>query len=344
MTELLENHDKNQFRITTFSWGPITQDIWQKRIIEASDDFIDASSMNDEELIKIAQSKGLDIAIDLKGFTNEARFSVFSARLAKIHLSYLGYPGTTGSKYIDYLIADNFIIPKTSQKFYTEKIIYMPHCYQANMRDREISSKKFTRSMFHLPEDYFIFCSFNNNYKITPECFDAWMTILDNVKKSALWIYISNDEAEYNLKKEALKRQVDPERLIFTKSMPIDGHLKRLGLADLFLDTFPCNAHTSASDALRMGLPIVTLSGKSFASRVCGSLLKTLGLKDLIHKSWEDYINGATMLARDEVALKKIRKKLKNTADSSALFNSKLFTKDFESLLVDTLELHKSGA
>jgi predicted O-linked N-acetylglucosamine transferase (SPINDLY family) len=337
ITELFEYHNKDKFKIIAFSYGLPTRDTWQKRIMAAFDEFIDLNAMSDIEFIRVAQSKNLDIAIDLKGFTQGSRVNMFSARLAPVQISYLGYPGSSGYKHLDYLIADEFIIPKASREFYSEQVLYMPSCYQVNMMHKNISAIKNSHKIFGIPDGMFIFCSFNSSLKITPECFEAWMIILDKVQKSVLWIFESNDEMAVNLKHEATRRKIDPDRLIFAKSLPVEEHLKRLEIADLFLDTFPYNAHTSASDALRAGLPIITISGKSFASRVCGSLLKALSLETLIQNSWPDYINLAIKLAGSNKDLADLKLKLKKNVAESGLFDPKKFTKDFESLLEDTL-------
>jgi predicted O-linked N-acetylglucosamine transferase (SPINDLY family) len=207
------------------------------------------------------------------------------------------------------------------------------------MCHKDISSKKYTREMLGLPNGAFVFCSFNGSLKITPECFDAWMTILDKVKNSVLWIFESNDEMAENLRQEAVKRKIDPSRLFFARSLPLDEHLKRLEIADLFLDTFPYNAHTTASDALRAGLPIITMSGESFASRVCGSLLKSLKLESLIQDSWANYINLAIKLANSNKELIELKVRLKRNARDLSLFDSKKFTENFEQLLESTLNI-----
>jgi predicted O-linked N-acetylglucosamine transferase (SPINDLY family) len=251
MAEFFELHDKSQFEIVAFSFGFIQEDEMRTRLKNAFDIFIDVSDQSDESVAKLSRELKIDIAVDLKGLTANSRTGIFSYRAAPIQVNYLGYPGSMAADYMDYIIADYNLIPVKSQKFYSEKIIYLPDSYQVNDRKRIISKKKFTKSELGLPEDGFIFCCFNNNYKITPHTFDSWMRILNTVERSVLWLFQDNEWAVDNLKKEAQKRGVDENRLVFAKKFPLDEHLVRHSQADLFLDTFPYNAHTTASDAQR---------------------------------------------------------------------------------------------
>jgi predicted O-linked N-acetylglucosamine transferase (SPINDLY family) len=330
MAEFFELHDKNRFHITAFSFGPVTNDDMHNRVKIAFDEFIEVQDKSDESIANLSQNLGIDIAIDLKGYTQDGRPKIFSYRAAPIQISYLGYPGTLGASYMDYIIADPIIIPESNREFYTEKIIYLPNCYQANDSKRAISSQVLSRSEAGLPKDGFVFCCFNQNYKITPQVFDCWMQILHKVDKSVLWLLEDSVTAVANLKKEALAQGISPERLIFAKRMQLPEHLARHQLADVFLDTLPYNAHTTASDALWAGLPVLTCIGKTFPGRVAASLLKAVGLSELITNTHEEYIDLAINLANNPQRLRTIRNKLAENRLSSPLFDSTLFTKHLE--------------
>ena len=261
---------------------------------------------------------------------NRNRFGIFLKRLAPIQINFLGYPGTSGSKFFDYIVADNVLIPEESQKYYSEKIIYLPDTYQANEDVKKISDKNLTRETFGLPTNKFVFCSFNSNHKINFKTFDLWMKILSKNLNSVLWIMSENDISSANLRNVASRKGVDPKRLIFAKSIPLDEHLKRLQLADLFLDTFPYNAHTTCSDALRVNLPVLTLKGQGFASRVAASLLNSINMKELITESEDDYEKLALKISTNQEFLKNIRSRIKQNKLTSNLFNSKVYTKNIE--------------
>ena len=331
MAEFFELQDKNRFHITAFSFGPSTNDCMRNRLKIAFDEFIEVQDKSDEAIANLSQDLGIDIAVDLKGYTQDGRPKIFSYRAAPIQISYLGYPGTIGADYIDYIIADPIIIPETNREFYTEKIIYLPNCYQVNDGKRVISEQVFSRSEMGLPDAGFVFCCFNQNYKITPQVFDSWMQILRKVEGSVLWLLESSAIAIENLTREALGRGISPDRLIFAKKMPLTFHLSRHQLADLFLDTIPYNAHTTASDALWAGLPVLTCIGETFPGRVAASLLRAVGLPELITNSQEEYIDLAINLANDPQRLKDIRNKLAENRLTTPLFDSTLFTKHIES-------------
>jgi predicted O-linked N-acetylglucosamine transferase (SPINDLY family) len=275
---------------------------------------------------------GIDIAIDLKGSTKDHRFGIFSYRAAPVQVSYLGYPGTMGAEYIDYLIADKTLIPEASQKFYTEKIAYMPHSYQVNDRSRVISDRVFTKQEVGLPDEGFVFACFNSNYKITPDVFDVWVRILKSVEGSVLWLFEDNETAATNLRKEAQKRGLAPERLVFAPKMEISEHLARHKLADLFIDTLPCNAHTTASDALWAGLPVLTCMGESFASRVAASLLNAIEMPELITSSLKEYEELAVALGKDPQRIQALKQKLESNKLTTPLFDSTMFTQNIEKL------------
>jgi predicted O-linked N-acetylglucosamine transferase (SPINDLY family) len=332
MAELFEKHDKSKFELYAFSFGPDIKDPMRARVEAAFDQFIDVTTLSDKEIAEFSRMLQIDIAIDLKGATKDHRFGIFSHRAAPIQVSYLGYPGTMGAEYIDYLIADKTLIPSESQKFYTEKIAYMPHSYQVNDRSRVISERVFTKQEVGLPEKGFVFACFNNNYKITPDVFDVWVRILKSVEGSVLWLYQENETAALNLRKEAQKRGVAPERLVFAPKMEISEHLARHRLADLFIDTLPYNAHTTASDALWAGLPVLTCLGESFASRVAASLLNAIGMPELITNSHDEYEALAITLGNDPQRLLAMKQKLQNNKLTTPLFDSTLFTKNIENL------------
>ena len=330
MAEMLEMHDKDKFEVFAFSFGPDRKDEMQKRVSQAVTKFIDVTELSDKSVAQMSRDLGIDIAVDLKGLTKDTRLGIFSYRCAPLQVSYLGYPGTLGAYYMDYLIADKTLIPQASQTYYSEKIIYLPDSYQVNDRQRAISNSKFTRQDMGLPEEGFVFCSFNNNYKIIPLIFDSWMRILKEVESSVLWLFEDNSTAVVNLQKEARSRGIDPCRLVFAKRLHLPEHLARHKLASLFLDTLPYNAHTTASDALWAGLPVVTCMSDSFASRVAASLLFSIGLPELVTHNIPEYEALAIELATNSAKLKAIKEKLDGNRMTSPLFDSKRFTQHLE--------------
>ncbi len=328
--DVFKNHDKSKFDFYAFSFGDDKVDKWNIEAKKYFKKFINVRHLSDIEISKLSQDIGIDIAIDLKGFTQDARPGIFFHKAAPIQVNYLGYPGTMGAKFIDYILADEIVIPKNNKIKFTEKIVYLKNCYQPNMNKREISTKIFSRDEFGLPKNDFVFCNFNSNYKITPDIFNLWINILKKVSNSVIWILASNSSVSENLKSEAKKRGVNENRIIFAKKLPINEHLKRIELADLFLDTFPYGAHTTASDAIRMGLPVITMIGESFCSRVAASILDRVSLNELIVKNKEDYMNLAINLANNKPKLKKIKNDLISLAKTSSLYDSKKFTKNLE--------------
>jgi protein O-GlcNAc transferase len=342
MAELFEMHDKNQFELVGFSFGPVVDDEMRRRLKRSFDRFIEVGGASDLEVAKLSRDLNIDIAVDLKGFTENARAGIFSYRAAPIQVNYLGYPGTMGADYIDYIIADKTLIPPQSQKFYSEKVVYLPNSYQVNDRKRLISDRKFTKKELGLPESGFIFCCFNNNYKILPATFNSWMRVLKKVEGSILWLFQDNSWAVENLKKEAEKQGVAPDRLVFAERLRLSDHLARHRHADLFLDTFPYNAHTTSSDALWAGLPVLTLMGESFASRVAASLLNAVGLPELITRTQEEYEALAIELARNPNKLIDARLKLANNCLTAPLFDTPLFTKNLEAAYIGIMERYQT--
>lgn len=343
MAQLFEEHDREQFEWYAFSYGPDIQDAMRDRLVAGFDHFIDVSSLPDIEVVTLSRSLGIDIAVDLKGFTLDNRFGIFARRCAPVQVSYLGYPGSTGASYMDYVIADKVVLPAGSRQYFTEKVVYLPHCYQVNDSLRRISDRQFSRTELGLPEQGFVFCCFNNNYKILPPVFDVWMRLLQAVPGSVLWLLEDNPAVSTHLRREAQLRGVAAERLVFAPRMPTADHLARHRMADLFLDTLPVNAHTTASDALWAGLPVLTCMGRSFAARVAASLLHTVGLPELVTETAQDYEALAIALARDPARLQALRDKLHAQKASSPLFNARQAARDIEAAYLAMHRRHTQG-
>ena len=330
MAGLFETHDRSRFELSVFSFGVPSQDPIRKRLEAACEHFVDVRNSSDQQIAVLAREKQIDIAIDLKGFTQDHRAGVFALRAAPLQVSYLGYPGTMGAPYMDYLIADHTLLPPGSESHYAEKIIYLPHSYQINDNRRSIGEQAFTRAQLGLPPAGMVFCCFNNSYKITPSTFDSWMRILKRTESSVLWLLEDNPTAAANLRREALRRGVSAQRLVFAPRVPLSEHLARHRLADLFLDTLPCNAHTTASDALWAGVPLLTCAGEAFASRVAASLLHAIDLPELITSTPEQYEEVAVVLGTEPKRLADIRQKLSNRRLTAALFDTGLSTRNLE--------------
>ncbi|MBU3560794.1 O-linked N-acetylglucosamine transferase, SPINDLY family protein [Polynucleobacter hallstattensis] len=341
IAELFEIHDRNQFEIYAFSLKNANDEM-RERLVASFDHFIDAEFMSDIEVAQSSRAHSIDIAVDLTGFTQDSRTGIFAHRAAPIQVNYLGYPGTMGADYIDYILADKTLIPTQSQEFFSEKVIYLPNSYQVNDRKRLISEKQFTRQELGLPENGFVFCCFNNNFKILPATFAGWMRILKAVDDSVIWLFEDNPWAVENLKKEALSHGIDTNRLVFAVRMPLPEHLARHRQADLFLDTFPYNAHTTTSDALWSGLPVLTLMGETFASRVAASLLNAIGLSELITNTQEEYEVMAIDLAMDRKKLADIKLKLSNNRLTTPLFNTPLFSRNLEAAYIKMYEEYQT--
>jgi predicted O-linked N-acetylglucosamine transferase (SPINDLY family) len=343
MAELFELHDRSRFEVIGFSFGIDADDEMRQRLVRAFDKFIDVRNMTDEAIAERARVEGIHIAIDLKGFTHNSRPGIFACHAAPIQVSYLGYPGTMGATYFDYLIADKTVIAPEHIEHYTEQIVFMPGSYQVNDSTRVISEKAYSRTELGLPEKGFIFACFNNNAKITADVFDRWMTILQKVPGSVLWLFGGSKTAMVNLRNEARKRGVAEDRLIFAGTLPQAEHLARISVADLFLDTFHYNAHTTASDALWAGLPVLTCMGQTFASRVAASLLNAIGLPELITTTHDEYTHLAIELATAPAKLASIRDKLARNKSCTALFNSRLFCINIETAYRTMWDRHAAG-
>ncbi len=330
MAGLFEQHDRDRFEIIAYCFGPDHDDAMRRRLIASVDAFHDIGVIGDEEAAARARADRIDIAIDINGITRGARPGIFASGAAPVQIGYLGYAGTMGAPILDYLIADHVVIPDRQRDHYAERLIYLPHSYQVNDDRRAIADQCPSRAQMGLPEDAFVFCNFNSSYKITAQTFDIWMRLLVQLDGSVLWLLGGQPLAMENLRREAGRRGVAADRLIFADALPNAEHLARHRLADLFLDSFNCNAHTTASDALWAGLPVLTLPGESFPARVGASLLTAIGLPELIASSPEDYEAGALDLARDPAKLNRIRATLTANRLSYPLFRTEMFTRDIE--------------
>ena len=327
---VLEQHDRTQFTVYAYAYGPEKNDDVRQRLIKATDTFRDVSDKNYQEIALLARQDNIDIAIDLTGYTKNCRTAIFAYRAAPIQINYLGYPGTMGAHFMDYIIADKILIPDELKKHYTEKIIQLPYSYMPTDNTRKISNKVITRSDMGLPENGFVFCGFNNSYKISPSEFDIWMRLLFKIPDSVLWLRHSNKWSEDNLRNEAEKRTIDQSRLIFAERIPMDEHLARHQLADLFLDTFTFNAHSTTVDALWAGLPVITKPGQGFAARVAASLLNAINMPELVTHTEQEYETLALELASNPEKLKQIKHKLKINRLTTPLFDTLQYTRYLE--------------
>jgi protein O-GlcNAc transferase len=343
MAELLERHDRSRFEILGVSFGVDDESEMRRRLIAAFDQFHDVRATGDEEVAKLLRDLQVDIAIDLMGHTHDARPGILAYRPAPIQVSYLGFPGTTGAEFIDYIVADKTVAPFEHQPFYTEKIVHLPDCYQVNDSKRNIAERTPTRREAGLPETGFVFCCFNNAWKITPEVFSVWIRLLHAIEGSVLWLLRDDESAERNLRMEAQARGIDPARLVFASRLPIEDHLARHRLADLFLDTLPCNAHTTASDALWAGLPLLTCEGTAFAGRVAASLLNATALPELVTYSLEDYEALTLQLAREPSLLEDYRKRLARNRLSHPLFDTARFRRHIEAAYLQMWDIWQRG-
>jgi protein O-GlcNAc transferase len=348
MAKVFESHDRGRFHLIAFSFGPDTQDEMRKRLLSAFDEFIDVRTKSSREIAQISRDLGIDIAVDLMGFTRNQRSEIFAHRAAPIQVSYLGYPGTLGTSYIDYILADRTVIPDKNRRHYAERVSYLPDSYfptsyQIEEHPGRIVDPQSRRVELGLPPVGFVFCCFNNRYKITPAVFDIWMRLLSRVEGSVLWLLQDDEVCVRNLRQEAQARGVNEARLIFAPRASSASHLARHGVADLFLDTLPCNAHTTAADALWMGVPVLTRIGEAFASRVAASLLNAVGLPELITTTAEQYEAAAIALAKDPERLARLKDKLNRNRLTAPLFNPELLTQHLEQAFVQMYERYQQG-
>ena len=334
MVELFERHDRSRFEVSGFAFGPDDGSVPRRRLAKAFDKFDDVRRLDELEIARLIHAREIDIAVDLNGHTHEARPGIFSHRPAPVQVNYLVYPGTSGANYMDYILADRIVLPGDQQGFFSEEIIHLPDCYQANDATRIVPEAP-SRTEAGLPEKGFVFCCFNNGWKIAAPVFDIWMRLLHQVENSVLWLLDS--PASDNLRAAAQTRGVDATRLVFAPKLPPDRHLARHQLADLFLDTLPYNAHTTCSDALWAGLPVVTCYGKAFQGRVAASLLKAIDLPELVTTRSQDYEALALELATNLALLKATRDKLQRNRLTKPLFDSERFRKNIEAAYEEML-------
>ncbi|WP_411885654.1 tetratricopeptide repeat protein [Polaromonas sp. YR568] len=343
MAELFELHDHERFETVALSFGPDSTGAMRQRLLRSFDRFVDVRTKSDREAASLLREMEIDIAVDLKGFTTDGRPGILAQRPAPVQVNYLGFPGSMGAQYVDYILADPYVIPAGHEGFYSEKVVRLPDSYQSNDTQRQIAKTTPTRAECGLPAPGFVFCCFNNNYKITPGVFDVWMRLLNAVGGSVLWLLQDNAAVSRNLRAEALRRGVAAERLVFAPRVDLDKHLARHKLADLFLDTLPYNAHTTASDALWAGLPVLTCMGTTFPGRVAASLLNAVGLPELVTENLADYEALALKLARSPDLLSGIRARLWRNRSEYPLFDTKRFCAHMESAYTMMWERHQRG-
>jgi predicted O-linked N-acetylglucosamine transferase (SPINDLY family) len=342
--QMFEQHDKDQFELIAFSNGHAKEDDpYRMRIVAAFDSFVDITAMSDADVIQMARDMAIDVAVDLTGLTQGGRMGVLIGRIAPVQMHYLGYPATTSAPNIDYMIADETVVPESAQSFYSEKMIYLPHSFQVSDGLRPAPSPTPSRSELGLPENSFVFCSFCNSYKITPIVFDSWMRILLNVSDSVLLLYADSDITNENLRREASARGVASDRLIFGKRVGMPDYFARYAACDLFLDTLPYNAGTTANDVLWMSLPLLTIKGESMTGRMAASLLHTLELNSLITNSWQEYESKAIELATQPEQYRTIKDHLTLQRKTNLLFDTRKITRSIEQGFLLALERYWQG-
>ena len=340
---LFECHDRNKFEILALSTGINDGSPMRRRLEAAFDSIVDVQLESDRTVAELIRRREVDILVNLNGFFGVERTGIFALRPCPIQVNYLGYPGTMGADYIDYVIADKFVIPMDKHEHYAEKVVYLPETYQVNDRKRRVSDRPVTRAEFGLPELGFVFCCFNNSHKLTPSMFAIWMRLLSQIDGSVLWLLEANDAVNTALKRAAEERGVSGTRIMFAPFADLAEHLARQRLADLFLDTLPHNAHTTASDALWVGLPVLICMGSTFAGRVAGSLLHSAGVPDLITHSLEEYEAVALRLAREPALLRTLKARLARNRDTCPLFDTARFTRHIEAAYMDMWQRQQSG-
>jgi predicted O-linked N-acetylglucosamine transferase (SPINDLY family) len=331
MAEIFELHQRSKVEVFAYYCGPKAQDPLHENFKATADHWISISEMDDATAAQRIARDGIQILVDLNGYTREARLKVIALRPAPIIVNWLGYPGTMASPYHHYIIADDWIIPESHELYYSEKVLRLP-CYQPSKRNRTVARQTPTRSEAGLPEDAMVYCCFNGAHKINRFTFERWLMILTRVPGSVLWLLENTDATNQRLRHHAAERGIAPERLVFAKKLANPYHLARYVLADLFLDTTPYGAHTTASDALWMGVPVLTLSGRSFASRVCGSLVRSAGIADLTCTTAEEYVDRAVALGKDRNLLESYREKLRVNRETCTLFDMPGLVQSLENL------------
>jgi len=342
ITHVLELHDAERFEVRLYSYGKDDGSTMRKRLERCGDAFIDIAGMSDQEAADLIRRDRIDVLVELKGFTLAARMGITARRPAPVQVGYLGFPGTLGASFIDYQISDEVVSPPEMADHFTEKLAYMPHCYQPNDRLREVNDTP-SRAACGLPEEGFVFCCFNHTYKIRPELFDIWCRLLHAVPGSVLWLLESNGQARGNIEHEAIARGIDPSRMVFAPIVQPRANLARLANADLFLDTLPVNAHTTASDALWAGVPLVTCPGDSFVARVAASLLTAVGLEQLVCDDLTVYESRALEIATDASRLAELKRHLREARDIAPLFDSAATARGLEDLYERMVAGWRSG-
>ncbi len=342
ISELLELQDRSRFEVFLYCHSPQDGSDWQRRVRAAADQFRDVGHLSDREAALAMRADDLDIAVDLKGYTKDSRMQILAYRPAPVQVSYLGYPGTTGAKFLDYVLGDPIVTPLAHAERFSERIAQMPHSYQPNDGQRVLPARP-ARAELGLPDDAVVLCSFNQTYKTSPEMADLWAQILREAPNTVLWQLNWNDQASANFTREMQRRGVEPERLYFSASASATEHLARLQCADLMLDTWPYNAHTTASDALWCGVPVLTVPGPTFASRVAASLSSACGLPDMVCPDPASYVARAVALAQDRSALHKAQHHLQNERDRLPLFDAPRYARDFDALLQRMWDRHAQG-
>jgi protein O-GlcNAc transferase len=340
---LFEQHDRSLFEITALSFGEDDNSAIRRRVAGAFERFIDVRAKSDQDIAELMRRHEIDIAVDLMGFTKDNRHGVLARRPAPIQVNYLGYPGTMGAPFIDYIVADSTVIPEEHDVCYGERVVRLPASYQANDNKRPLAAATPSRCDCGLPDDGFVFCCLNNTQKLNPDTFDVWMRVLQAVDNSVLWLLEGSATASANLRAAAEGQGVAAQRLIFAANVSLPEHLARQGVADLFLDTLPCNAHTTASDALWAGLPVLTQIGTSFAGRVAASLLRAVGLPELITATPQDYERRAIELAKDPDGLAALRRKLAANRATTPLFDTVLFARRIEAAYTTMHRRYQAG-
>jgi protein O-GlcNAc transferase len=343
LSELIELHDRSRFEVMGVSWGADDNSATRARLAKGFDIFLDVASVGDLDVARRLRGEEVGIAVDLKGLTGSDRLGIFAHRPAPIQVGYLGYPATVGSTFIDYVLADPVVLPFDQQAHWTERIVHLPDCYQANDRQRAVPGATATRAEHGLPQTGFVFCSFSNSWKITAPVFDVWMRLLRDTEGSVLWLLDDNLAATRNLRREAHARGIAPERLVFAPRVEPEAHLARHLHADLFLDTLPCNAHTTASDALWMATPLLTCIGSSFAGRVAASLLQAVGLPELVTRSLGDYEALARRLAAEPARVPDIKARLESGRRTARLFDTERLCRNIEAAYLRMWETHQRG-
>jgi predicted O-linked N-acetylglucosamine transferase (SPINDLY family) len=338
---LYELHDKDQFDIVALDTGTDDGSPMRKRLEAAFSKMIKLSHESDKSAAEKIAAEDIDILVNLNGYFGDQRMGICAHRPAPIQVNYLGFPATLGADYIDYIIADRVVIPEQERDFYTEKVVTLPHTYQVNDNRRAAPEAGATRAEHGLPDDAFVFCNFNQSYKLTPAMFSIWVRLLKQVEGSALWLLESNTWQSRNLRAEIARQGIAPDRIVFAPMVAPEKHLARLGLADLFLDSLPYNAHTTASDALWAGLPLLTCLGGTFPGRVAASVLEAAGIPELITRSLAEYEALALALTRDRDRLLSLRRRLEQSRGTSPLFDTDAYRINLESAYRTMWELHE---